>query len=314
MNISLVIPLLNEEESIDELHSWICKVLDEKYSFEILFIDDGSTDSSWEHILKLAKKDDRVRGIRFRRNYGKSAGLNVGFMHAKGDVVITMDADLQDSPDEIPHLYKMITEDGYDLVSGWKKKRYDPWSKTFPTKIYNWATRKMSGIKLHDFNCGLKAYDNEVIKNISIQGEMHRYIPVIASREGFSNIGERVVEHRARKYGTTKFGLERFLNGFLDLLTISFISRFGRKPMHLFGTLGLLMLILGFCSFMWIGGSKLYFLYHQIPAKNIAEQSSFFIALTSMIIGAQLFLAGFLGELVSRRSSDDNQYKVREEV
>lgn len=315
MDLSLVIPLLNEAESLPELHEWIARVVDkENYSCEIILIDDGSTDNSWQVISALAHKDPRIKGIRFNRNYGKSAALHLGFGKAKGDVVITMDADLQDSPDEIPELVSMIKNQGYDLVSGWKKKRHDPITKTIPTRIYNWATRKMSGINLHDFNCGLKAYSNEVVKSLEIQGEMHRYIPVIAKKEGFSKIGEKVVQHQARKYGTSKFGLERFVNGFLDLLTISFIGRFGKKPMHLFGTLGILMFTIGALSFAWIGGSKLFFLYHNIPAKNIAEQSSFFIALTAMILGTQLFLAGFIGELVSRTDTRRHGYKVRDEI
>lgn len=315
MDLSLVIPLLNEAESLPELHEWIVRVVDrEKYSCEIILIDDGSTDNSWEVISALAKKDPRVKGIRFNRNYGKSAALHLGFGKAEGDVVITMDADLQDSPDEIPELYSMIKIQGFDLVSGWKKKRYDPITKTIPTRIYNWATRRMSGIHLHDFNCGLKAYSNQVVKSLEIQGEMHRYIPVIAKREGFSKIAEKVVHHQARKYGQSKFGFERFVNGFLDLLTISFLARFGKKPMHLFGTLGILMFSIGAMAFAWIGGSKLYYIYQGVPAKNIAEQSSFFIALTAMILGTQLFLAGFIGELVSRTDPRRNAYKVREEI
>jgi glycosyltransferase involved in cell wall biosynthesis len=315
MDISLVIPLLNESESLPELYKWIVKVADNNaLSFEILFIDDGSSDRSWEVITGLATTDPRVKGIRFNRNYGKSAALHVGFDRAQGDVVITMDADLQDSPDEIPELYKMIKEGGFDLVSGWKKKRYDPITKTIPTRLYNWATRKMSGIYLHDFNCGLKAYSNQVVKSLEIQGEMHRYIPVIAKREGFSKIAEKVVHHQARKYGQSKFGFERFINGFLDLLTISFLARFGKKPMHLFGTLGILMFTIGAMAFAWIGGSKLYFIAIDVPAKNIAEQSSFFIALTAMILGTQLFLAGFIGELISRTDPKRNAYKVREEI
>jgi glycosyltransferase involved in cell wall biosynthesis len=315
MDISLVIPLLNESESLPELYKWIVKVADSNaLSFEILFIDDGSSDRSWEVITGLATTDPRVKGIRFNRNYGKSAALHVGFDRAQGDVVITMDADLQDSPDEIPELYKMIKEGGFDLVSGWKKKRYDPITKTIPTRLYNWATRKMSGIYLHDFNCGLKAYSNQVVKSLEIQGEMHRYIPVIAKREGFSKIAEKVVHHQARKYGQSKFGFERFINGFLDLLTISFLARFGKKPMHLFGTLGILMFTIGAMAFAWIGGRKLYFIAIDVPAKNIAEQSSFFIALTAMILGTQLFLAGFIGELISRTDPKRNAYKVREEI
>lgn len=284
------------------------------YSYEIVFVDDGSTDRSWEEVEKLASEDEHVRGIRFLRNYGKSAGLNTGFEAAKGKYIITMDADLQDSPEEIPGMIQMIEEKGLDLVSGWKKVRHDPPSKTIPTKLYNLATRKMSGIYLHDFNCGLKAYRADVVKSVEIYGEMHRYIPVIAKWEGFSKIGEKVVQHRERKYGKTKFGLERFINGFLDLLTITFVSRFGKKPMHLFGTLGTLMFIIGFLAFAWIGGSKLYYLYHEIPARNIANDSKFFIALTAMILGTQLFLAGFIAELVSRNSPTRNAYKIKQRI
>lgn len=311
--ISVVIPLFNEEESLRELHHWIVKVMKEHdFTYEIVFVDDGSTDNSWEEVKKLTSADENVRAIRFLRNYGKSAGLNTGFEAASGKYIITMDADLQDSPEEIPEMIRMLKEEGLDLVSGWKKVRHDPPSKTIPTKLYNFATRKMSGIELHDFNCGLKAYRSEVVKSLEIYGEMHRYIPVIAKWEGFSRIGEKTVQHRERKYGKTKFGLERFINGFLDLLTITFISRFGKKPMHLFGTLGTMMFILGFVAFAWIGGSKLYFLYHDIPARNIANDSRFFIALTAMILGTQLFLAGFIAELVSRNSPTRNAYKVKE--
>jgi len=309
--ITVLIPLYNEEESLPELTAWINKVMQVNgYSFEILFVDDGSRDNSWKVITQLKGKYPQVRGIKFLRNYGKAAGLNVGFENARGEVVITMDADLQDSPDEIPELYRMITEEGFDLVSGWKKKRYDPITKTVPTKLYNWATRKMSGIELHDFNCGLKAYRYDVVKNVEVYGDMHRYIPVLAKREGFSRIGEKVVSHQARKYGSTKFGMERFINGFLDLLTVSFVSRFGKKPMHLFGTFGTLMFIIGFVLFAWIGGSKLYSMFLGMPARNIAELSSFYIALTVMIIGTQLFLAGFLAEMIARSSPNRNNYKV----
>lgn len=313
--ISVVIPLLNEADSLPELTDWISRVLGEHgYSYEILFIDDGSTDNSWSVIEKLRNENESVRAIKFQRNYGKAAGLNVGFEAARGDVVITMDADLQDSPDEIPELYRMITEDELDLVSGWKKQRYDPISKTIPTKLFNWATRKMSGIQLHDFNCGLKAYRNDVIKSVEVYGDMHRYIPVLAKREGFGRIGEKVVSHQARKYGTSKFGMERFINGFLDLLTVSFVSRFGKKPMHLFGTFGSLMFLIGFFLFLWIGGNKLYAMILDIPAKNIATLSSFYIALTVMIIGTQFFLAGFVAELVSRSSPTRNHYKIAERL
>ncbi len=315
MDISLVIPLYNEDESLPELHDWIVRVMHEhNFTYEIVFVDDGSTDNSWEIIKKLKEKDPHIKAIRFRRNYGKSAGLNVGFEAAEGDYVITMDADLQDSPEEIPALIKMIKEQDLNLVSGWKKKRHDPLSKTIPTKLYNWATRKMSGIELHDFNCGLKAYKKDVIKSIEIYGEMHRYIPVIAKRAGFGKIAEKPVAHQARKYGVTKFGLERFINGFLDLLTISFISKFGKRPMHFFGTLGTLTFIIGFFLFSYIGGSKLYALMKDIPAKNIADQSAFYIALVFMIIGTQMFLAGFLGEMISRNSPNRNNYQIKERI
>jgi glycosyltransferase involved in cell wall biosynthesis len=315
MDVSIVIPLYNEEESLKELCAWILKVFD-SYNFqgEVILVDDGSRDNSWAEISSLAASDKRVKALRFNRNYGKSAALNEGFKRAAGDVVITMDADLQDSPDEIPPLVEMVAKQGFDLVSGWKRKRYDPFTKTLPTKLFNWATRKMSGIHLHDFNCGLKAYRNEVIKSIEVQGEMHRYIPVLAKREGYSRIGEKEVRHSPRKYGVTKFGMERFVNGFLDLLTIAFISRFGRKPMHLFGTLGIFMFVIGALAFAWIGGSKLYYLSVGIEAKNIADQSVFYIALSTMIIGTQLFLAGFLGELIARTDPKRQAYKIREEL
>ena len=313
--ISIVIPLFNEEESITELAQWIDKVLKKNnLSYEIIFIDDGSNDSSWSVIKNIKTDNPNVYGIKFRRNYGKSAALNVGFSKASGDVVITMDADLQDSPDEIPELYNLITNDNYDLVSGWKKKRYDPITKTIPTKLFNWAARKASGINLNDFNCGLKAYNKNVVKSIEVYGEMHRYIPILAKWAGFKNIGEKVVEHQSRKYGVTKFGFERFINGFLDLLTVTFISRFGKKPMHIFGTLGTLMFILGLILFLYIGGTKLYYIYNSLPAKNIADQSAFFIALTTMVIGVQLFLSGFIAELVSRNSPDRNNYQVDSEI
>ncbi len=312
MDISVVIPLYNEEESLPELCDWIVRVMNaNNYSYEIILIDDGSKDKSWEVIEKLSEQNRSIKAIRFRRNYGKSAALNEGFIASQGRVLITMDADLQDSPDEIPGLYDMIVKDGYDLISGWKKKRYDPLSKTIPTKFFNWATRKMSGINnLHDFNCGLKSYRREVAKSIEVYGEMHRYIPVIAKWAGFSKIGEKVVEHRARKYGVTKFGLERFINGFLDLLSITFVSRFGKKPMHLFGLLGTLMFVIGFIASVYLGASTLYSVYHNYAARLITERPSFYIALTSMIIGTQLFLAGFIGELVSRSSPERNKYLI----
>ncbi|MBR76555.1 MAG: glycosyltransferase [Flavobacteriales bacterium] len=315
MNISVVIPLFNEEESIKELSTWIVEVMKKnKFSYEIILIDDGSDDTSWKEIERLNSKNSNIKGVKFRRNYGKSAALNIGFLKAKGDVVITMDADLQDSPDEIPKLYEKVYKKGFDLVSGWKKERYDPISKTVPTKLFNWAARKASGIYLHDFNCGLKAYNKNVIKNIEVYGEMHRYIPMIAKWSGFSNITEQVVKHQKRKYGSTKFGIERFLNGFLDLLTISFISRFGKKPMHFFGVLGTLMFSLGFILFSFIVGSKLFFMINDLPAKNIADMSAFYIALTSMIIGVQLFLAGFIAEMISRNSHDSNSYQIEKEI
>lgn len=314
-DISVVIPLLNEAESLPELHEWILRVMKaNNFSYEVIFIDDGSTDNSWEVINTLSSKDSNVKGVRFRRNYGKSAALNVGFEACVGNVVITMDADLQDSPDEIPELYNLITKDGYQLISGWKQKRYDPISKTIPTKLFNWATRKMSGIYLHDFNCGLKAYHHEVVKSIEVYGEMHRYIPVIAKWAGFKKIGEKVVQHRERKYGTTKFGLERFINGFLDLLSIMFVSKFGKKPMHLFGALGTLMFIIGFGITVYLGIYKLYHLYIHEPARLITDQPVFYLALTTMIIGTLLFIAGFLGELIARNSPTRNLYLIREKI
>jgi glycosyltransferase involved in cell wall biosynthesis len=315
MDISVLIPLFNEEESLPELCSWIKKVmLENNYSYEVLLLDDGSKDNSWSVIENISLENKYIKGVKFRRNYGKSAALNIGFQRAIGNVVITMDADLQDSPDEIPALYDKIIKDNYDLVSGWKQKRYDPISKTLPTKLFNWAARKASGIYLHDFNCGLKSYKNTVVKSIEVHGEMHRYIPVLAKWAGFANITEQVVEHQSRKYGETKFGLERFVNGFLDLMTITFVTRFGKKPMHLFGVVGTIMFIIGFILFGSIVGSKLYALLNSISAKNIADMSSFYIALTSMIIGVQLFLAGFVSELISRNSNDRNNYHIEKEI
>jgi glycosyltransferase involved in cell wall biosynthesis len=315
MDISVLIPLFNEEESLPELCSWINKVmLENSYSYEVLLIDDGSKDNSWSVIEKLSLENKSIKGVKFRRNYGKSAALNIGFKRALGNVVITMDADLQDSPDEIPSLYKKIINDNYDLVSGWKQKRYDPISKTLPTKLFNWAARKASGIYLHDFNCGLKSYKNTVVKSIEVHGEMHRYIPVLAKWAGFANITEQVVEHQSRKYGETKFGLERFVNGFLDLLTITFITRFGKKPMHIFGVVGTIMFLIGLILFGGIVGSKLYAILNSITAKNIADMSSFYIALTSMVMGVQLFLAGFISELISRNSNDRNNYHIEKEI
>ena len=315
MDISIVIPLFNEEESLPELCSWIEKVMNKNnYSFEVFLIDDGSKDNSWQVIEELSVKNSSIKGVKFRRNYGKSAALNIGFQKASGDVVITMDADLQDSPDEIPALYDKIMKENFDLVSGWKQKRYDPLSKTIPTKLFNWAARKASGIYLHDFNCGLKSYKNTVVKSVEVHGEMHRYIPVLAKWAGFANITEQVVEHQSRKYGETKFGLERFVNGFLDLLTITFVTRFGKKPMHFFGVVGTLMFMLGFGIFGFIVIEKLYAISNSIQAKNIADMSIFYIALTSMIIGVQLFLAGFISEMISRSSNDRNNYQIEKEV
>jgi glycosyltransferase involved in cell wall biosynthesis len=315
MDISIIVPSLNEHESLPELCSWIDKVMSSNnFSYEVILVDDGSTDFTWKVIVELSSKIEQVRGIKFRRNYGKSAALNVGFENANGEVVITMDADLQDSPEEIPELYSMIVNDGFDLVSGWKQKRFDPITKTIPTKLYNWAARKASGIYLHDFNCGLKSYRKEVVKNIEVYGEMHRYIPMLAKRAGFSKIGEKVVQHQSRKYGVTKFGLERFINGFLDLLTITFVSKFGKKPMHFFGVLGTLMFFLGLILFFYVGGSKLYYMYNEVTARNIADMSSFYIALTSMLMGLQLFLAGFIGEMISRNAEDRNKYHVEESI
>ena len=315
MDISIVIPLLDEAESLPELCSWIDRVMiKNNYSYEVLLIDDGSKDNSWSVIEYIASQNQFVKGVKFRRNYGKSAALNIGFQKAIGDVVITMDADLQDSPDEIPSLYDTIIKDNYDLVSGWKQKRYDPLSKTIPTKLFNWVARRTSGIYLHDFNCGLKAYKNTVVKSVEVHGEMHRYIPVLAKWAGFANITEQIVEHQSRKYGETKFGLERFFNGFLDLLTITFVTRFGKKPMHFFGILGTIMFMIGFSIFGYIVVEKLYAIVNNVSAKNIAETSIFYIALTSMIIGVQLFLAGFISEMISRNSNDRNNYQIEKEV
>jgi glycosyltransferase involved in cell wall biosynthesis len=309
-DISIVIPLYNEEESLPELSAWIDKVMQQHgFSYEVLFVDDGSTDSSWSVIQTLSAQNNKLKGIRFRRNYGKSGALNTGFSAAEGDVVITMDADLQDSPDEIPELYRLIQEEKFDLISGWKQKRYDPITKTLPTKLFNWAARRMSGIYLHDFNCGLKAYKHEVVKNIEVYGEMHRYIPVLAKWAGFKKIGEKVVQHRARKYGTTKFGWERFINGFLDLLSITFVSRFGKRPMHLFGLLGTLSFFIGFVIAGYLTFAK--FVYQ---AYRMTDRPVFYFGLFFMVIGTQLFLAGFLGELIARNGLDRNQYQVRERI
>jgi glycosyltransferase involved in cell wall biosynthesis len=312
MDISVVVPLYNEEESLPELYRWIEKVMKANgFSFEVIFVNDGSTDNSWQVIEDLSKQSENVKGIKFRRNYGKSPALYCGFKEAQGDVVITMDADLQDSPDEIPGLYKMITEDGYDLVSGYKQKRYDPLSKTLPTKLFNATARKISGIhNLHDFNCGLKAYRRDVIKNIEVYGEMHRYIPYLAKNAGFDKIGEKVVHHQARKYGKSKFGLNRFFNGYLDLITLWFLSNFGKKPMHVFGFMGTMMFIIGFISAFIIGADKLWCLSQGIPQRLVTDSPYFFIALTMMMIGTQLFLAGFIGDLVSRSSQNRNDYQI----
>lgn len=315
-DITVVVPLLNEAESLPVLEEWINRVMKENnFAYEIIMVDDGSNDGSWNIIEQLAKRNPSVKGIKFRRNYGKSAALHCAFLVAKGDVVITMDADLQDSPDEIPGLYAMIRNEGYDLVSGWKKKRYDnTFTKNIPSKLFNWTARIFSGIKLHDFNCGLKAYRNEVVKAIEVYGEMHRYIPIIAKKSGFAAIGEKVVQHRKRQFGKTKFGLERFINGYLDLLSISFISRFGKRPMHFFGLLGSLMFFIGLVMAMYLGVVKLLSVANQIPSKLITDSPYFYIALTSMIIGMQLFTAGFLGELVSRSSASRNEYHIEKEI
>ncbi len=312
MDVSIVIPLLNEEESLNELHDWIVEVMQSnRFLYEILFIDDGSTDDSWSIITKLSA-NPYVKGLRFKKNFGKSQALHAGFEAAQGEVVITMDADLQDNPEEIPELYHLIKNEGYDLISGWKKKRYDSIiTKNIPSKLFNWAARKTSGLKLHDFNCGLKAYKKEVIKNIELQGEMHRYIPVLAKNSGFGNIGEKIVQHQARKYGKTKFGMERFINGFLDLITIWFVSKFGRRPMHLFGALGVVMFIIGFGFALYLGFDKLFI---NPGARLITQKPEFYISLTSMVIGTQLFLAGFLGELLVRSQNDKKRYTVSEDL
>ena len=314
--ISIVVPLFNEEESLPELASWIDKVMKaNSFSYEMIFVDDGSTDSSWEVLKTLSEKyKEQLKAIQFRRNYGKSAALNTGFNEVKGKVVITMDADLQDSPEEIPDLHKMITEDGYHMVSGWKKKRYDPISKTIPTKLFNWATRKMTGIELNDFNCGLKAYDARVVHSIEVYGEMHRYIPAIAKWAGFTKIGEKVVQHQERKYGSTKFGLERFINGFLDLLSITFVGKFGKKPMHLFGSIGTLSFFIGGLIAFWLLVEKVYKSYYEIKLRDVTDQPLFYLALIMMVIGTQLFLAGFLGELISRNSPRRNFYHLNEKI
>jgi glycosyltransferase involved in cell wall biosynthesis len=313
MNISVVIPLLNEQESLTELYDWIAKVMQSNhFSYEIIFIDDGSDDSSWETITQLSAKDKQVKGLRFLKNYGKSQALHAGFEKAQGDVVITMDADLQDNPDEIPELYNMIIKDGFDLVSGWKKKRYDAiLSKNLPSKLFNWAARRTSGVKLHDFNCGLKAYRLEVVKHIDVNGEMHRYIPVLSKNAGFNKISEKVVQHQARKYGETKFGMDRFINGFLDLITIWFLSRFGKRPMHLFGSLGVIMFAIGFGFSLYLGIDKIFL---NPFGRLITERPQFYIALSTMIIGTQFFVAGFLGEIILRTKENKKRYLIKDEL
>ncbi|WP_340076876.1 glycosyltransferase family 2 protein [Leptobacterium sp. I13] len=313
MDISVVIPLLNEKESLNELYDWIAQVMQSNhFSYEVLFIDDGSTDGSWEAIEQLAGKNKQVKGLRFFRNFGKSQALHAGFELANGDVIITMDADLQDNPEEIPELHRLITKENYDLVSGWKKKRYDAIiTKNLPSKLFNWAARKTSGLKLHDFNCGLKAYKNQVIKNIDVYGEMHRYIPVLAKNAGFTRIEEKIVKHQARKYGKTKFGAERFINGFLDLITIWFISKFGKRPMHLFGALGVLMFFIGLCFALYLGIDKLFV---NPTGRLLTQRPHFYISLVTMIIGTQFFLAGFLGEIIIRSKRSDKRYKIAKKI
>ena len=314
MDISVVIPLLNEEESLQELYDWIAKVMQSnQFLYEVVFIDDGSTDNSWNIIQELSKKHNEVKAIRFQRNYGKSQALDAGFHVASGNVVITMDADLQDNPEEIPELYNLIIKEDYDLISGWKKKRYDNViTKNIPSKLFNWAARKTSGLQLNDFNCGLKAYKNEVVKAVKVSGEMHRYIPVLAKNEGFTKIGEKIVQHQARKYGVTKFGIDRFVNGFLDLITISFLSKFGKRPMHFFGLWGTLMFISGTTMAFYVGIVKLYRVFNNIPSILVTQNPWFYIALTSMVLGTLLFLAGFLGELIIKSNSQQKHYKIKE--
>ena len=316
MDISVVVPLYNEAESLPELAAWINRVMQENnFTYEVIFINDGSTDNSWQVIEQLSKENSNIHAIKFRRNYGKSPALYCGFERAKGDVVITMDADLQDSPDEIPILYRMITQDGYDLVSGYKQKRYDPLSKTIPTKLFNATARKVSGIKnLHDFNCGLKAYRNEVVKSIEVYGDMHRYIPYLAKNAGYSNIGELVVHHQARKYGKSKFGISRFFHGYLDLISLWYLSKFGNRSMHIFGLLGTIMFIIGLISAIILGATKIYHLAAEIPLRLVTDSPYFYISLTMMILGTQLFLTGFLGELISRTSYDRNKYNISKEI
>ena len=316
MDVSIVVPLYNEVESLPELSAWINRVMAEhKLSYELILVDDGSNDGSWEQIETLGKDYKQIKGIKFRRNYGKSAALHTGFGVAEGEVVFTMDADLQDSPEEIPEMRQMIVEEGYDVVSGWKKKRYDPFlRKRVPTKLFNWAARKVSGIRLHDFNCGLKAYRLSVAKSVEVYGDMHRYIPVLAKSNGFNRIGEKVVQHQERKYGVTKFGMDRFVKGFLDLLTVTFLTRFGKKPMHLFGTLGSFMFLVGFGLALYMGIDKLIALIRKVPQPLIADSAFFYIGLTSMIIGSLLFIGGFLGELISRSAAERNNYEIEKQI
>lgn len=315
LQISVIIPVFNEEESLPELSNWISRVMEEHgFSYEIIFVNDGSTDGSWQMITKLSQINPNLKGISFTRNYGKSAALDMGFSKAKGKVVITMDADLQDSPEEIPGLYDMIVKDGFEIVSGWKMKRYDPITKTIPSRFFNFITRMISGIHLHDFNCGLKAYDQKVVKDIHIYGEMHRYIPLIAKWSGFSKIGEKVVEHRARKYGETKFGIERFLNGFLDLISVSFVNRYRKKPMHFFGTLGSISFLAGFFITCWLIFQKVFGLYKGLQVREITDQPLFFLALVALIVGMQLFLTGFLAEMMTSHSSRKNDYNIEQEL
>ena len=309
--ISIVVPLFNEEESLPELFTWIQRVLSDNYTYEVIFVDDGSKDKSWDVIEGLQKKHTEVRGIKFQRNYGKSAALQKGFELCVGDVVVTMDADLQDSPEEIPELYEMIMQKDFDLVSGWKKKRHDPLSKTIPTKLYNWAARRITGIYLHDFNCGLKAYKNAVVKSIELYGDMHRYVPALAKYAGFTNIGEKIVKHQARKFGVTKFGLNRFLNGPLDLITVAFMGKFGKKPMHFFGALGTLMFIIGFSLTLCLGIDKIFI--HK-TARLLADRTEFYVALVAMIVGVQFFMTGFISELIGRNSSHRNVYLIEKEI
>jgi len=316
MDISIIVPLFNEEESLPKLFEWIERVMNNhNYSFEVIFVNDGSTDKSWEVIESLQKQSLNVRGIKFRHNYGKSPALYCGFMAAKGDVVITMDADLQDSPDEIPELFSMIKNENYDLVSGWKKKRYDSkFSKNIPSKLYNATARKVTGLKLHDMNCGLKAYKNEVVKNIEVFGEMHRYIPFLAKNAGFTNIGEKIVEHRKRQFGETKFGLNRFVNGYLDLMTLWFLSRFGKKPMHFFGLFGSIMFLLGFISVVLVGLNKFIAIIEGVRSPLVTESPYFYLAMLAMVLGTQLFLSGFIAEIVARNSSERNNYQIEKEI